>query len=100
MVDLQSIEDEHKRAKALSFLIAKDKNEALKVKETEVKAAQKEITKLNNSLEKTNKWGKKKMNPLQSHNVRTHLRLVLHMTRVLMLQLSLEEPNGIHPMSN
>ena len=34
------------------------------MKEAEEKAAQKEIAKLQNSLEKTNKRGKKKMNPL------------------------------------
>ena len=100
MVDLQGIEDEHERAKALSRRLEEDRKKALKVKEAEEKAAQKEMAKLHNSLEKTNKRGKKKMNPLQSHNVRAHLRLVLHMTLVLMLQFSLEEPNAIPPMSS
>ena len=63
MVDLEGIEDEHERAKALSRRLEEDRKKALKVKEAEEKAAQKEMAKLHNSLEKTNKRGKKKMNP-------------------------------------
>jgi hypothetical protein len=63
MVDLRGIEDEHERAKALSRRIEEDRKKALRVKEAEEKAAQKEVAKLNNSLEKSNKRGKKKMNP-------------------------------------
>ena len=63
MVDLQGIEDEKVRAKAISRRLAEDKKKTLKVKKAEEKAAQKELAKLHNSLEKTNKRGKKKMNP-------------------------------------
>jgi hypothetical protein len=59
MVDLQGIEDEHERAKALSRRIEEDRKKALRVKEAEEKAAQKEVAKIQRSLEKTNMRGKK-----------------------------------------
>ena len=61
MVDLQGIEDEHERAKALARRIEEDRKKSLKVKEAEEKAVQKEMEKLQKSLEKTNVRGKKKM---------------------------------------
>ena len=63
MVDLRGIEDENERAKALSRRIEEDRKKALRVKEAEEKAAQKEMEKLQRSLEKTNMKGKKKVNP-------------------------------------
>ena len=63
MVDLQGIEDEHERAKALARRLEEDRKKALRVKEAEEKAAQKEMEKLQRSLEKTNMRGKKKMHP-------------------------------------
>ena len=63
MVDLQGIEDEHERAKALSRRLEDDRKKALRVKEAEEKAAQKEMDKLQRSMEKTNMRGKKKLNP-------------------------------------
>ena len=63
MVDLQGIEDEHERAKALSRRLEEDRKKALRVKEAEEKAAQKEMEKLQKSLEKTNMRGKKKFHP-------------------------------------
>ena len=66
MVDLQGIEDEHERAKALSRRLEEDRKKALRVKEAEEKAAQKELEKNQKSLEKTNTKGKKKLNtPLE-----------------------------------
>ena len=63
MVDLQCIEDEHERAKALSRRLEEDRKKSLRVKEAEEKAAQKEMEKLQRSLEKTNMKGKKKIHP-------------------------------------
>jgi hypothetical protein len=59
MIDLQGIEDEHERAKALSRRLEEDRKKALRVKEAEEKAAQKEMEKLQKSLEKTTMKGKK-----------------------------------------
>ena len=63
MIDLQGIEDEHERAKALSRHLEEDRKKALRVKEAEEKAAQRDMEKLQKSLEKTTMKGKKKMNP-------------------------------------
>ena len=63
MVDLQGIEDEDERAKALSRRLEEDRKKAVRLKEAEEKAAQKEMDKLQKSLEKTNMRGKKRMNP-------------------------------------
>ena len=63
MVDLQGIEDENERAKALSRRIEEDRRKALRVKEAEEKAAQKDMEKLQRSLEKSNMRGKKKVTP-------------------------------------
>ena len=63
MIDLQSIEYEHERAKALSRRLEEVRKKALRLKEAEEKAAQKEMEKLERSLEKTNMRGEKKMNP-------------------------------------
>ena len=63
MIDLQGIEDEHEREKALSRCLEEDRKKALRVQEVEEKAAQKEMEKLQRSLGKTNMKGKKKMNP-------------------------------------
>ena len=46
MIDLQGIEDEHEGAKALSRRLEEDRMNALRVKEAEEKAAQKEMEKL------------------------------------------------------
>jgi hypothetical protein len=54
MVDLQGIEDENDRAKALSRCLKEDRKKALRVKEAEEKATQKEMEKLQKSLENTN----------------------------------------------
>jgi hypothetical protein len=61
MIDLQGIEDEHERAKAISRRLEEDRKKALRVKEVEEKAAQKEMEKLQKSLEKTTMKGKRKM---------------------------------------
>ena len=63
MVDLQGIEDENERAKAMKRRIEEDRKKALRVKEAEERADQKEREKLQKSLEKSTKKGKKKMNP-------------------------------------
>ena len=63
MVDLQSIEDENERAKAMKRRIEEDRKKALRVKEAEERADQKEREKLQKSLEKSTKKGKKKMDP-------------------------------------
>ena len=63
MIDLQCIEDEEERAKALSRRLEEDKKKALRVKEAEEKAARKEAEKLQKSQEKITKKGKKNMNP-------------------------------------
>jgi hypothetical protein len=63
MVDLQAIEDEQERAKALSRRLEEDRKKALRVKEAEEKAAQKELERIQKSLEKTNMRGKKNLNP-------------------------------------
>ena len=57
MDDLQGIENEHERAKALSPRLEEDKKKTLRVKKTEEKAARKEVEKLQKSLEKSNKKG-------------------------------------------
>ena len=46
MVDLQGIDDEHERAKALARRLEEDRKKALKIKEAEEKAAQKEMENL------------------------------------------------------
>ena len=63
MVDLQGIEDENERAKAMKRRIEEDRKKALRVKEAEERADQKEREKLQKSLEKSTKKGKKRMNP-------------------------------------
>jgi hypothetical protein len=63
MLDLQGIEDENERARAMKRRIEEDRKKALKVKEAEEKADQKEREKLEKSIEKSTKKGKKKMNP-------------------------------------
>ena len=63
MVDLQGIEDELERVKALPQRLEEDRKKTLRVKEAEEKATQKEMEKLQNALEKTNMKGKNKMNP-------------------------------------
>ena len=63
MVDLQGIEDKHERAKALSRCFEEDRKKTLRVKELEEKAAQREMEKLQKSLEKSSIKGKKKINP-------------------------------------
>ena len=64
MVDLQGIEDEHERAKALSRRLEEDRKKLLRVKELEEKAAARDMEKLQKSLEKTTMKGKRKMIPL------------------------------------
>ena len=63
MVDLQGIEDEHERAKALSRRLEEDRKNELRVKDLEEKAAHREMEKLQKSLEKSSMKRKKKMNP-------------------------------------
>ena len=63
MIDLQAIEDEHERAKALSRRLEEDRKKSLRVKELEEKTAVREMEKLQRSLEKTTMKGKRKMNP-------------------------------------
>jgi hypothetical protein len=63
MIDLQGIEDDHERAKALSRRLEEDRKKALRVKEAEEKTAQKEMEKIQKSLEKSTMKGKKTMNP-------------------------------------
>ena len=63
MLDLQGIIDENERAKALKRYIEEDRKKALRVKEAEERAEQKEREKHLKSLEKSSRNGKKKMNP-------------------------------------
>ena len=63
MIDLQGIEDEHERAKALSRRLEEDRKKSLRVKELEEKAAAREMEKLQRSLEKPTTKGKRKLNP-------------------------------------
>ncbi len=63
MIDLQGIEDEHERAKALSRRLEEDRKKSLRVKELEEKAAARDMEKLQRSSEKTTIKGKRKMNP-------------------------------------
>jgi hypothetical protein len=62
MVDLQGIKDENKRAKTMKRRFEEDRKKALRVKEVEERADQKEREKVQKSLEKSIKNGKK-MNP-------------------------------------
>ena len=63
MIDLQGIEDEDERAKAMKRRFEEDRKKAQRVKEAEERADQKEREKVQRSLEKSIKKGKKKMNP-------------------------------------
>ena len=63
MVDLQGIEDENERAKAITRRIEEDRKKALRVKEAEERADQREREKLQKSQEKSTKKVKKKMDP-------------------------------------
>ena len=63
MLDLQCIEDENERAKAMKRRIDEDRKKALRVKEAEERADKKEREKLEKSLEKSTKKGKRKMDP-------------------------------------
>jgi hypothetical protein len=65
MLDLQGIQDENERAKALKRRIEEDGKKTLKVKEVEERAEQKKREKLEKSLEKSTKKDKKKMDPTQ-----------------------------------
>jgi hypothetical protein len=66
MVDLQGIEDEQERAKALSRRLEEDRKKTLRVKEAEEKAVQKELEKNQKSLENTNMRGKKNESPFRA----------------------------------
>ncbi len=63
MFDLQCIEDENERAKAMKRRIEEDRKKSMRVKEAEERADQKEQEKLQKSLEKSTKKGKRKMDP-------------------------------------
>lgn len=63
MHDLQGIEDEKQRAKALKKCIEEDRKKAQKVRDAEEKAEQRELEKQQKTAEKTSKKGKKKVNP-------------------------------------
>ena len=65
MVDLHGIENENERAKAIKRRIEEDRKKALRVKEVEERADQKEREKVQKSLEKSIKKVKKNMNPPQ-----------------------------------
>ena len=69
MVELQGIEDEHEREKALLQRLEKEMKNAFGVKESEEKDAQKEMEKLQKSLEKTNMRGKKRCIPILSQKI-------------------------------
>lgn len=62
MVDLQGIEDETERAKALKRRIEEDRKKAQKVREAEERAEQKELEKELKAKEKSGRKGKKKIN--------------------------------------
>jgi hypothetical protein len=79
--------------------IEEDRKKALRVKEAEERVDQKEREKLQKSLEKSNKKGKRKMN-LLNQKVRVQLLLVPHMNQALMLQHFLEEQNAIPPTNS
>ena len=100
MLDLQGIEDENERAKAMKRRIEEDRKKTLRVNEAEEKADQKEREKLQKSLEKSTKKGRKKMNTPQSQKERVPLLRVPHMNLVLMHQHFLEKQNAIHPTSS
>ena len=63
MLDLQGIEDENERARAIKRRIEDDRKKTIRVKEVEERADQKEREKLDKSLEKSTKKDKRKMNP-------------------------------------
>ena len=63
MLDLQGIEDENEKAKAMKRHIKEDPKKTMRVKEAEERADQKEREKLQKSLEKSTKKGKRKMYP-------------------------------------
>ena len=63
ILDLQGIEDENERSKAIKRRIDEDIKKALRVKEAEERADQKEREKQQKSLEKSTKKGKRNMNP-------------------------------------
>jgi hypothetical protein len=63
MLDLKSIEDDNERSKAMKRRIEEDRKKALRVKEAEERADQKEREKHEKSIEKSTRKGKKKMNP-------------------------------------
>ena len=60
MLDLQGIEDESERAKALARRIEEDRKKAQKVREAEERALQKELEKEQKAKEKSTRKGKKK----------------------------------------
>lgn len=61
MLDLNSIEDENAREKAMRKRLESDRKKALKVKEAEEKAQQKEKERLDREAEKAARKGKKKV---------------------------------------
>lgn len=61
MVDLEAIEDDDAREKAVKRRLESDRKKALKVREAEEKAEQREKEKLERASEKANKKGKKKV---------------------------------------
>jgi hypothetical protein len=66
MLDLQCIEDENERAKAMKRRIKEDRKKTLRVKEAEERADDREREKLQKSLEDSTKKGKRKMDPLRA----------------------------------
>ena len=100
MVDLQGIEDENERAKAMTRCIEDDRKKMLRIKEAEERADQREREKLQKSQEKSTKKVKKKMDPPKSQKVRAPLLQVPRMNLALMLQQILGEQNVIHPTSS
>jgi hypothetical protein len=72
-----------------------DRKKALRLKEAKEKTAQKEMEKLQRSLEKTNMRGKKKMNPILSQKVKLLFLQPRLMILDLKLLLSTEVQNGI-----
>jgi hypothetical protein len=100
MIDLQGIEDEQERAKAMKRQLEEDQKKALRVKEVEERGDKKKRKKVQKSVKKSSRKGKRKMNPPENQKVRVSLLQVPHMNPVLMLQHFLEEQNAIPPTSS
>jgi hypothetical protein len=99
MLDLQGIEDENERAKAMKRRIEEDRKKTLQVKEAEERADQKK-KKTTEVTREVHQERQEEDGPPLSQKVIVQLLQVPHMNVDLILPHFLEEQNAIPPTSS